>query len=161
MTPEQIDSKYENRKNHVQKITADKKSISNRQKLVHSLDLQGFSNQEIADQINVSLSTVEKDLNEMRQNIRDWFSEIGSEDRYLAFVDAVIHIDMVQKQLWQMAREQKDQKEKVNLLDKITDNAIKKSGLFRTSDAYLTAYYFKQKDISQKELAKQEFLDTL
>ena len=104
---------------------------------------------------------VEKDLNEMRQNIRDWFSEIGYEDRYLAFVDAVIDIDMVQKQLWQMTREQKDQKEKVNLLDKITDNAIKKSGLFRTSDAYLTAYYFKQKDISQKELAKQEFLDTL
>ena len=60
---------------------------------------------------------MEKDLSEMRQNIREWFSEIGSEERYLAFVDAVIHIDMVQKQLWKIVREEKDQKYKVKLLD--------------------------------------------
>ena len=151
MTREQIDSKYENRKNQKQKLTVEKMSISNRRKLVHSLDLQGFSNQEISEQMNVSLSTVEKDLNEMRQSIREWFSELGSEERYLAFIDAVIHIDIVQKQLWKMTREEKDQKEKVKLLGQITDNAVKKAGLFKTSEAYLTAYYFKQKDLSPRE----------
>lgn len=53
-------------------------NVSTRRKLVHSLDLQGFTNQEIAEQVNVSLSTIEKDLSEMRQNIREWFSEIDS-----------------------------------------------------------------------------------
>lgn len=151
MTQEQVDANHKNRKNNEQKFTVEKMSVSTRRKLVHSLDLQGFSNQEIAKQANVSLSTVEKDLNEMRQNIREWFSEIGSEERYLAFVDAVIHIDNAQKQLWKMVREEKDQKEKSRLLGQITDNAVKKAGLFKTSDAYLTAYYFKQKDLSPRE----------
>ena len=111
--------------------------------------------------MNISLSTVEKDLSEMRQSIRDWFSELGSEERYVAFVDAVIHIDTVQKQLWKMTRDEKNQKEKAKLLGQITDNAIKKAGLFKTSDSHLTAFYFKQKDISPRELAREEFLDTM
>jgi hypothetical protein len=82
----------------------------------------------------------------MRQNIRDWFSQLGSEERYLAFVDAVIHIDAVQKQLWKMTRDEKNQKERARLLVQITDNAVKKAGLFKTSEAYLTRYYFKQED---------------
>ena len=88
MTDEQVDSKPKNRKNSEQKITVGKMSVSARCKLVHSLDLQGFSNHEIAKQVSVSVSTVEKDLSEMRQNIRGWFSELGSEERYLAFVHA-------------------------------------------------------------------------
>ncbi len=161
MTDEQVDSKPKNRKNNEQKVTVGKMNVSARCKLIHSLDLQGFSNQEIAKQVNVSVSTVEKDLSEMRQNIRGWFSELGSEERYLAFVDAVINIDTVQTQLWKMVREEKDQKEKVKILEQITNNAIKKAGLFKTSDAYLTAYYFKQKDLSRKELAREELLDMM
>ncbi len=159
MTTEQVDANHKNRKNNEQKFTVEKISVSSRRKLVHSLDLQGFSNHEIAKQLNVSLSTVEKDLSEMRQSIREWFSELGSEERYLAFIDAVINIDNVQKQLWKMAREEKNQKEKIKLLGQIIDNAVKKAELFKTSDAYLTAYYFKQKDISPKELAREEFRD--
>ncbi|MEC4849113.1 MAG: ECF-type sigma factor [Nitrosarchaeum sp.] len=153
--------KSQNHKNHEEKITVEKLSISARRKLVHSLDLQGFSNQEIAKQLNVSLSTIEKDLNEMKQNIREWFSQLGSEERYLAFIDAVIHIDLSTKQLWKMAREEKDQKEKIKLLDQITNNAVKKAGLFKTSEAYLTTYYFKQKDTSPREIAREELRDML
>jgi len=156
-----LSEKPKNRKKHEGKNTVKKTSISDRRKLVHSLDLQGLSNREISKQVNISLSTVEKDLSEMRQSIRDWFSELGSEERYVAFVDAVIHIDTVQKQLWKMTRDEKNQKEKAKLLGQITDNAIKKAGLFKTSDSHLTAFYFKQKDISPRELAREEFLDTM
>ena len=144
MTPEQIP---QNRKDDEQKITV-KLNISDRRKLVHTLDLQGYSNQEIADQVGVSRSSVEKDLCETRQNIREWFSQLGSEDRYLAFVDAVLHIDAVQKQLWKMTRDEKNPKEKAKLFEQITDNAEKKAGLFKTSQSYLTPYYFNQQDNS-------------
>ena len=149
----------ENRKNDEQKITV-KLSISERRKLVHTLDLQGFTNQEIADHVGVSLSTVEKDLSETKQSIREWFSQLGSEERYLAFVDAILHIDAVQKQLWKMTRDEKDPKEKAKLFEQITDNAVKKAGLFKTSEAYLTGYYFKQKDMSAKALAREQLIDS-
>ena len=145
MTSEQIPV---NRKDDEQKITA-KLSISERRKLVHTLDLQGFTNQEIADQVGVSLSSVEKDLHEARQSVRDWFSQLGSEERYLAFVDAILHIDAVQKQLWKMTREEKDPNEKAKLFEQITENAVKKAGLFKTSQSYLTSYYFNQQDNPQ------------
>lgn len=41
------------------------------------MDLQGSSNQEIANHLSVSLSTIEKDLHEIRQQARDWFKEIS------------------------------------------------------------------------------------
>ena len=156
MAPEQIP---QNRKNDEQKITV-KLNISDRRKLVHTLDLQGFTNQEIAEEVGVSVSSVEKDLCETRQSIREWFSQLGSEERYMAFVDAVLHIDSVQKQLWKMTREEKDPKERAKLFQQITDNAEKKAGLFKTSEAYLTGYYFKQKDMSAKALAREQLIDS-
>jgi len=149
----------QNRKDDEQKFEV-KLSISDRRKLVHTLDLQEYTNQEIADQVGVSLSSVEKDLCETRQSIREWFSQLGSEERYMAFVDAVLHIDSVQKQLWKMTREEKDPKEKAKLFQQITDNAEKKVGLFKTSEAYLTGYYFKQKDMSAKALAREQLIDS-
>ena len=149
----------QNRKDDEQKFEV-KLSISDRRKLVHTLDLQGYTNQEIADQVGVSLSSVEKDLSETRQSIREWFSQLGSEERYMAFVDAVLHIDAVQKQLWKMTREEKDPKERAKLFQQITDNAEKKAGLFKTSEAYLTGYYFKQKDLSEKALAREKLIDS-
>ena len=149
----------QNRKDDEQKFEV-KLSISDRRKLVHTLDLQEYTNQEIADQVGVSLSSVEKDLSETRQSIREWFSQLGSEERYMAFVDAVLHIDSVQKQLWKMTREEKDPKEKAKLFQQITDNAEKKVGLFKTSEAYLTGYYFKQKDMSAKALAREQLIDS-
>ena len=149
----------QNRKDDEQKFEV-KLSISDRRKLVHTLDLQGYTNQEIADHVGVSLSSVEKDLSETRQSIREWFSQLGSEERYMAFVDAVLHIDSVQKQLWKMTREEKDPKERAKLFQQITDNAEKKAGLFKTSEAYLTGYYFKQKDMSAKALAREQLIDS-
>jgi IS30 family transposase len=149
-----------NRKNQEQNFTV-KMTIEERQKTVHSLDIRGFSNQEIADQLKVSLSTVEKDLKECRKNIRDWFSQLGSEERYEALVDATINFDEVQKQLWKMTREEKDPKEKVKLLGKISDISLKKVGLFKNSEPYLTKFYFTQKDLSQKEIAREQLLDSM
>jgi len=161
LVPEEIDRKYENRKNHEQKLTAAKKEASDRQKQVHSLDLQGFTNQQIADNLGVSLSTIEKDLHEVRENIRDWFSDIGNLDRYQAFVDAVIHLDSLQRELWKMARDSKDPIEKIKIYDTISKNAIKKTQLFKSSESYLSDYYFKQKDLSAKEKSREAFLDSL
>ncbi len=149
----------ENRKDDEQKFEV-KLNISDRRKLVHTLDVQGFTNQEIADQVGVSVSSVEKDLSETRQSIREWFSQIGSEERYMAFVDAILHLDAIQKQLWKMTREEKDPREKAKLFQQITDNAEKKAGLFKTSEAYLTGYYFKQKDMSAKVMAREQLIDS-
>lgn len=146
--PEVKEKTKENRKNQAQNITAKKLEPYQRQKIVHSLDIQGFSNKEIAQQVGVSVSTVEKDLNEMHRNIRGWFSDLGREERYLVFVDAVIQLDVVTKELWKLIRDTNDQKDKSKLFEQILNTVTKKTELFKSSESYLTSYYFKQDDLS-------------
>ena len=151
----------ENRKIQEQKLTDSSKDVDDRRKKVHSLDLQGYTNKEIAEKMGTSESTVEKDLHQTRNCVRNWFSELGNVDRYQAFVDAVLQVDQVLKELWQMARNEKDAAKKSRILNNIADNAVKKANLFKTSEAYLTTFYFKQKDLSEKELAHEKFLESL
>ena len=151
-----------NRKNHEQKLTdTEKKSIDDRRKHAHSLDLQGFTNNEISEKLNVSESTVEKDLHEVRESIRNWFSELGSTDRYQAFVDASIHIEYAQKELWRILRDEQDSLKKSKILSIIVENATKYTELYKSSESYLNSFHFRQKDLTESYRSKEEFHDIL
>lgn len=155
------DKTKKNRKHQEQKITVSKKSISERRLSVYSLDLRGYSNKEISSTLSVSLSTVEKDLHEARQSVREWFSALGTEERFLAFIDAIIHLDNALKELWRLSREEKSITDKIKIFGLIANNAVKKAELFKTTDSYLTAYFYKQKDLSPAALASEEFHDIM
>ena len=73
LIPEEIDKKFENRKNHEQKLTVEKTNKLERQKQAYTYRLQGHKNEEIANKLNVSLSTIEKDIHEIKEKSLDWF----------------------------------------------------------------------------------------
>jgi len=120
----------ENRKNQEQKLTVKKKPIEERRKKVYLLDLQGFSNQEISEQLDVSLSTIEKDLNFMRYYCLKWSDEVRVMSHSTPTSESCYEIEIVQKELWKMYRSEKDQSQKKKILDSIVSNSIKKSSMF-------------------------------
>ena len=95
------------------------------------MDLQGISNNEIADNLGASLSTIEKDLHHMRYFSIKWFKEVVDGDRTKSFLDSCNQIDFVQTELWKMYRSEKDVIAKKRILDSIVTNSIKKEQGFK------------------------------
>ena len=75
--PRNSSTHAENRKKQAQKITALKEKIEDRRRKVYQLDLQGFSNDDITNKLDVSLSTIEKDLHYMRYYCLKWSKEVS------------------------------------------------------------------------------------
>jgi len=133
-TPEDIPQKYENRKDEEQKLTGDKLNKLERQKQTYLLDLQGFQNKEISEKLHVSLSTIEKDLNDIREESKEWFKKISKSGLAKSLVDAVLQIDYAQKELWNLYREESQKQIKIKILNLIIDSSLKKKGLFWNSN---------------------------
>ena len=116
--PEEIVVKSEKHESVKEKIRA-------RQHQVHILHLQDLTNQEIADKLDVSVSTVEKDLHEIRENIKSWFVEYRQSGKYLAFKESCEQLAQIQKELWQHYHQEKDPKTKVRILESLADKIAK------------------------------------
>ncbi len=128
----QLNQKPEkNRKEQEQNVTGQEDKIDERRYKVYLMDLQGFSNNEIAKQLGTSLSTIEKDLHNMRNYCTKWYQEVINTDRNKSYLDSCTQIDLVQDELWRMYREQKDTNAKKRLLDSIVSNSIKKKNVIR------------------------------
>jgi len=151
----------QNRKKQEQDLTGSKKSLEERRKLAYSLDLRGKNNIEIAEQLGVSLSTVEKDLHWCREHVRDWFSEIGSTERYCVLVDALIHFKNVKRDLWTLYYKEKDNLKASNLLCKIAEIVVKENNLYKTPESLLTDFHFKKKDLTKEYKLKEKFMDSI
>jgi len=130
--PEDVDKRYKNRKIQEQKITEEKFSKLERQKQAYTLHLQGYQNNEIAEKLSVSLSTIEKDLHEIREDARNWFKEISKNGLGRSLVDAFLQIDESQKELWRLYRTGKDEA-KPKILNEIVNASVKKKELFWAS----------------------------
>lgn len=122
-----------NRKTHAQNLTVEKLSKIERQKQIYTMNLQGFQNKEISEHLDVSLSTVEKDLHEIRTESKDWFKEVSKSGLSKSLIDAVLQIDIIQKELWKLYRKETKQQLKIKLLETIVNSSLKKKALFWTS----------------------------
>jgi len=131
LDPKEINKQDENRKNQEQKITGLKEQIEERRKKVYLLDLQGFSNQEIANQLGVSLSSIEKDLHYMKYYCVKWFEDLAQDGSGLRTVESCSQIDIVQKELWSLYRKEKLSSTKKRILDSIVANSLKKREISR------------------------------
>ena len=121
-----IQKPLENRKNDEENFTGTKSAIEKRREMVYRLNLQGFSNTEIAKEINASLSTVEKDLHYMKYYCIKWAKDILEIGQKKPLIDICSQIDLAQGELWKMYRAEKDVNTKKRLLDTIVSNSIKK-----------------------------------
>lgn len=127
------DKKNQNRKNSEEKITVKKQDPLERQKQTYLLDLQGFSNKEIAEKQRVSLSTVEKDLHTIKESAKSWFLFITHNGMGKSLADALVQIDESQRQFWKMFRETDDKHIQVKILNSVTNLSMKKKELFWNS----------------------------
>ena len=120
-----------NRNEQEQKITGLKDKIDERRYQVYLMDLQGFNNNEIADKLGASLSTIEKDLHHMRYFCIKWYKEILDSGRGKSFLDSNNQIDIVQDELWKLYRKETNVNAKKRILDSIVTNSIKKEKGFK------------------------------
>ena len=120
----------ENRKNDEQKFTVQEKIIDRQQK-VYQLHLQGYTNQEIADKLNVSLSTIEKDLHYIKNEWRDRLKLLIKTGYYELYLDTRTQTDMVLKELWQMYVKEDNVEIKSDLLSSIFEKSVKMLAVFK------------------------------
>jgi len=144
---EQTQKPEKNRKEQEQNVTGLKDKIDERRYKVYLMDLQGISNNEIADNLGASLSTIEKDLHHMRYFSIKWFKEVVDGDRTKSFLDSCNQIDFVQTELWKMYRSEKDVIAKKRILDSIVTNSIKKEQGFKRKSGYSENWADRQREL--------------
>jgi hypothetical protein len=130
-------SNYGNRKNDEPNFTggqekpADvKDSIEERQKKVFMLKSRGKSNKEIADKLQVSLSTIEKDLHELKSDTFKKFKVFQQEGLVEHLQDTLAQYDMLQAELWKWY-ETSGFKYKIPMLKLLQNHAAKKLDIFK------------------------------
>ena len=159
MTTPEKNLQGENRKSyaqsftvHHQKIKSIKDKIDERRNKVYRLKLQGYSPQEIADELEISLSTVEKDIHHMKYFCLKWSKDIITESARKPFVDSYTQIEIVQKELWKIYRAEKDNKVKKRILDAIITNSLKQDKLVQ----YRRLEYSEENKVEEIEKALTE-----
>lgn len=118
-----------------------KERIEDRRKLVYSLHLQGLLNSEIATLMKVSLSTVEKDLHEIRTNIQLWFSDFESDGIRNAYRDSFELLDIIKGKLLRACRDEMDTTMKIKVLDSLADKILKKLFILKDRHEILQGRY--------------------
>jgi transposase len=148
------ENKKESRKNHEGKVTVEKTSPHERQRIVYVLELQGLSNKEISKKLGVSMSTVEKDLRQIREMAKDWFLFLTSSGMAKSLADACVQLDEAQKEFWRMYRASDDKQVQIKILNSIVDASMKKKDLFWTTqqDPYNHGYGLSPEDLWKRML---------
>jgi len=131
------DKKIETRKNQIQKFTGKRVEIQKRRGKIYLLDLQGYSNQEIADKLDVSLSTVEKDIHESRLFSVDLYYRMGISGMFSSYVDCIQELELVKKELWRKYRNGRVE-EKQKALTQIGNFALRMCNSFGIQPTKLT-----------------------
>lgn len=108
--------------------------ITYRRKRVNQLRLAGYTNQQIAQKIGCNLSTVEKDLHEIRENARHWFNNESINEYCQSVNDGIILCDVVIEELWLLYREETNSEIKTRILSLISTNEDKKLQLYKETN---------------------------
>jgi len=115
------------------KPTISEEKIEYRRKRVYLLKNKGNSNQQIATKIGVCLSTIEKDLKEIRKQLKGWFDDITINESHGAFVSSILQLEIILNKLWNYFRQEKDPREARKILLQIVDTTVKLTKLFELS----------------------------
>ena len=108
----------------------DQDKIKFRRDRINRLRISGYANKKIAREIGCSLSTVEKDLQIIRELSRKWYSEESIKDYCQSIQDFVIFYDNTIEDLQILYDESVSVEEKIRILDKIAEFREKKLELY-------------------------------
>ena len=108
----------------------DQDKIKFRRDRVNRLRINGYTNTKIAEKIGCSLSTVEKDLQDIRERSKKWYADESIKDYFQSIQDFIILCDIVIEDLQILYHESVDIKEKMEILDKISEFEEKKIELY-------------------------------
>lgn len=118
-----------------QNLPIAKEKVAYRRKHVNKLHLQGMTNKEIVKRIGCGESTVEKDLNAIRESSREWFEEDSITEYCNSLHDGVVLIDCVIEELQLIYQEEDDYKTKIEVMRIITEFQNKKTKLYEKTKA--------------------------
>ena len=104
----------------------DQDKIKFRRDRVNRLRISGYSNKQIAIEIGCSLSTVEKDLQIIRERSKKWYADESIKDYCQSIQDLVIFYDNAIEDLQILYHESSDPKEKIIIINKIEEFKEKK-----------------------------------
>lgn len=103
-----------------------KDKIKFRRDRVNRLRISGYTNKVISEKIGCSISTVEKDLQIIRERSRKWYTEESINDYCQSIQDFVIFCDNVIEDLQILYDESNVIEERIRILDKISEYEEKK-----------------------------------
>ena len=109
--------------------------IKFRRDRINRLRISGYRNKEISEKIECSLSTVEKDLQDIRERSKQWYENESINDYCQSIQDFVIFYDNAINDLQILYQESTEFKEKLEILDKISEFKERKTELFEKTHA--------------------------
>lgn len=139
---DQTDKPENNRKNLEQNFTVEDRQIE-----AYKMDIQGYKDREIAKKLGVSVSTIEKDLKKFKGEITSKLREMENRGLNRALYDAILQLNLVRDELWQIYSQEKDSLRKQKLLDSIANNAVNKLEMIKNAPLIPS-----DKDIAMREL---------
>jgi IS30 family transposase len=104
--------------------------IKFRRDRINRLRISGYTNMKIAEKIGCSLSTVEKDLQIIREHSKKWYADESIKDYCQSIQDFIIFYDNAIEDLQILFNESADVKEKIEILDKIVEFKERKLELY-------------------------------
>jgi len=104
--------------------------IKFRRDRVNRLRNRGYTNIEISEKIGCSLSTIEKDLQDIRYRSRKWYEHEAINDFCQSLQDSIILCDNAIEDLQVLYHESDDIKSKLEILSKILEFEERKTYLF-------------------------------
>jgi len=141
---DQTDKPENNRKDSEQNFTVEERQIE-----AYRMDIQGYKNKEIAEKLDVSISTIEKDLKKFKDEITFKLRKMENRGLNRALYDAILQFNLVRDELWQTYSQEKDSLRKQKLLDSIANNAVNKLEMIKNAPRIP----------SDKDIAMQEIFD--
>jgi len=112
-----------------------KDKVKFRRDRVNRLRIRGYTNEEIAIKIGCSLSTVEKDLHNIRERSKQWYENESINDFCESLYDSIIFCDNAIKDLQILYTEYDDLESKLQILSKISDLRERKIELYSKTKA--------------------------
>ena len=105
-----------------------------RKSQVWDLTLQGFTQEEIAEKLDVSTKTISRDAKEIKKDSIRWMDTLPRGQIQMYHLSNFETIERVNKELWKLFETTEDDKLKVKILKTIADNRKTHANLLERSD---------------------------
>jgi len=145
----------ENHKNPEQNFTGKKENIRRRRRIVYNLHQKSYSISEIAFELGLSESTVEKDLSKLRQYSFLLLEQLLDSGMISATVDSLHQLISIRDELWKKYRNGRVE-ERFRILSKIAEISFKIQKKFGIDPKHLD-----QETKDQMEFEITEYEDDL